>query len=89
MQWKDGGVVDDGAVLWVVDDVHGDKLGAEGHDVKFSTHRFVGLHYLWNGFPLDPPPRELEHRRPFFLRHHRLKEKRRVYQYSSEGRDDV
>lgn len=37
MQGQDGGMVDDGAMLGEVDDVHGDKLGAEGHDVELST----------------------------------------------------
>ena len=71
MQGQDGGVVDDGAVLRVVDDVHGDELGAEGHYVEVSTHRLVGLHHLCDGFPFDPPPWELEHWRPIFLRHYR------------------
>lgn len=71
MQGEDGGVVDDGAVLGVVDDVHGDKLGAKGHDVELSTHHLVGIHHLWDGIPLDPPPRELEHGRPVFLCRHR------------------
>lgn len=71
MQGQDGGVVDDGAVLGVVDDVHGDELGAEGHDVELGAHRLVGLHHLRDGLPLDPPPRELKHRSPIFLCCHR------------------
>lgn len=71
MQRQDGGVVDDGAVLGVIDDVHGDELGAEGHDVELGTHRLVGIHHLRDGPPLDPPPWELEHRRPVLLRRHR------------------
>ena len=71
MQGQDGRVVDDGAVLGVVDDVHGDELGAEGHDVKLGAHRLVGLHHLGDGLPLESPPGELEHRRPVLLCRHR------------------
>lgn len=71
MQRQDGRVVDDGAMLGVINYVHGDELGAEGHDVEFSAHRLVGIHHLWDGLPLDPPPWELEHRRPVLLCCHR------------------
>lgn len=71
MQGQDGGVVDDGAVLGEVDDVHGDKLGAEGHHIELSAYSFVGLNHLRDGFALYPPPRELEHRRSVFLCCHR------------------
>ena len=30
---QDGGVVDDGAMLGTVDDIHGNELGAEGHHI--------------------------------------------------------
>ena len=43
MPGEDGGVVDDGAVLGVVDDVHGDELGAEGQDVQVGLDRLVLL----------------------------------------------
>lgn len=71
VQRQDGWVVDDGAVLGVINYVHGDELGAEGHDVELGTHRLVGVHHLWDGLPLDPPPWELEHRRPVLLCRHR------------------
>ena len=73
VQRQDGRVVDDGAVLGVIDDVHGDELGAEGHDVELGTHRLVGIHHLRDGLPLDPPPWELEHGSPVLLRRHRWK----------------
>lgn len=71
MQGQDGGVVDDGSVGRVVDHVHGDELGAEGHDVELSPHRLVGLHYFRDGLPFDAPPRELKDRRPVLLCHYR------------------
>lgn len=71
MQGQDGWVVDDGAVLGVINDVHGDELGAEGHDVELGIHCLVGIHHLRNGLSLDPPPWELEHWRPILLRCHR------------------
>lgn len=73
MQGQDGGMIDDGAVLRAVDNIHGDELGAEGHDVEFGTHCVVGVHHLWDGLPLDAPPGELEHRRPVLLRCHRCR----------------
>lgn len=71
MQGQDGGVVDDGSVGRVVDHVHGDELGAEGHDVELSPHRLVGLHYFRDGLPFDAPPRELKDRRPVLLCNYR------------------
>lgn len=67
MQRQDGGVVDYGAMLGVVDDVHGDELRAEGHDVELSTHSLVGLHHLRDGLAFDPPPWELKHWSAVFL----------------------
>lgn len=61
-------MVDDGAVLRAVDDIHGDVLCAEGKDIELSPHRPVGLRHLLDGFTLDSPPRELEHGSPIFLR---------------------
>lgn len=75
MQGQDRGVVDDGAVLGVIDYVHGDELGAEGHDVELGAHSLVRFQHLWDGLPLDSPPWELEHRRPVLLCRHRWKSK--------------
>lgn len=71
MQGQDGGMVDDGAVHGVINDVHRDELGAEGHDVELGAHSLVGIHHLRDGLPLDPPSWELEHWRPILLRRHR------------------
>lgn len=71
VQRQDGGVVDDGAVLGVVDDIHRNELGAEGHDIELGADRLVGLHHLWDGLPLDTPPWELEHRCTVLLCRHR------------------
>lgn len=71
MQRQDGRVVDDGAVFGVVDDLHGDELGAEGHDVELGPHGFVGVPHFWEGSPLDPPLGEFENRRPVLLGRHR------------------
>ena len=46
MPGQDGGVVDDGAVLRVVDDVHGNELGTEGHHIELSTKGLVLLKHL-------------------------------------------
>ena len=46
MPGQDGGVVDDGAVLGVVDDVHGNELGAEGQDIQVRLNRLVLLQNL-------------------------------------------
>ena len=46
MLGKDGGMVDDGAMLWTVDDVHGNELGAEGHHIQLSSKGLVLLKHL-------------------------------------------
>lgn len=60
MPWEEGGVVDDGAVLGTVDDLHGDELRAEGQDVELGPHRPVLVHHLWDGLALQTPAGELE-----------------------------
>lgn len=77
VQRQDGWVVDDGAVFGVVDDLHGDELGAEGHDVELGPHGIVGVPHLWEGSPLHPPLREFENRRPVLLGCHRWTRERR------------
>lgn len=62
VQRQDGRVVNDGAVLRVIDDIHGDELGAEGHHVEFGSHRLVSIHHLRDGLSLHPPAGELKHR---------------------------
>lgn len=79
MQRQDGRVVDDGAVLGVIDDVHGDELGAEGHDIELGAHSLVRIHHLRDGLPLHPPPWELEHRSPILLRCHRYRRGREAF----------
>lgn len=54
------GVVDDGAVFGVVDDLHGDELGAEGQDVELCTRCFVLGHHIRDGLALHTPAGELE-----------------------------
>lgn len=71
VQGQDGRVVDDGAVVGVVDDPHGDELGAEGHDVELSPNRSVGIPHLWEGVPFDSPLWEFENWRPVLLCRHR------------------
>lgn len=68
MQGKDGGMVNDGAVLGMIDDVHGDELGAERHDVDLGIHRHVGFHHFRDGLSFHSPPRELENRCAVLLR---------------------
>ena len=39
-------MVDDGAMLWTVDDVHGNELGAEGHHIQLSSKGLILLKHL-------------------------------------------
>ncbi len=41
-----GGMIDDGAMLGVVDDVHWNKLTAEWHHIQVSLKRHVLLQHL-------------------------------------------
>lgn len=68
MARQQGGVVDDGAVLRVVDHLHGDELGAEGQDVEFGARGGVLSHHLWDGLALDAPAGELEDGNAVLLR---------------------
>ena len=61
-------MVDDGAVLGVVDHLHGDELGAEGQDVQLGAHGLVLVHHLWDALALQTPAWELEHRHTILLR---------------------
>lgn len=63
-QW---GVVDDGAVLWVVYHLHRDELRAEWQYVEFSFNSLILCHNLVNGFALYPPAWKLEHCHAIFL----------------------
>ncbi len=49
MSGQDGGMVDDGAVLWVVDDLIGDELRAERHHVQVRLDGPVLLQDLEGG----------------------------------------
>jgi len=60
VQRQQGGVVDDGAVLGPVNDLHGDELGAEGQDVELGASGLVLSHHLWDGLALHTPAGELE-----------------------------
>lgn len=68
MARQQGGVVDDGAMFGVVNDLHGDELGAEGEDVELSTGGIVLSHYLWDGLALHTPAGELEDGNTILLR---------------------
>lgn len=65
---QQGGVVDDGAVFGVVNDLHGNELGAEGQNVELGTRSLVLRHYLRDGLALHTPAGELEHGHAIFLR---------------------
>jgi hypothetical protein len=43
---QDGGVVDDGAMLWTVDDIHGNELGTEGQHIQLGSKGLVLLKHL-------------------------------------------
>ena len=64
MPGQQGGVVDDAVVLWEVNHVHGDELGAEGKDIEISSHGLVLAEDVWEGLSLPPPPLHLEHVHP-------------------------
>lgn len=68
MTRQQGGVVDDGAVFRVVNDLHGDKLGAERQNVELWACGLVLRHHLRKGLTLHPPAGELKHRNAIFLR---------------------
>lgn len=68
MARQQGGVVDDGAVFRVVDDLHGDELGAEGQDVELGASGRVLSHHLWDGLALYTPAGELEDGNTILLR---------------------
>lgn len=60
MARQQGRVVDDGAVFGLVDDLHGDELGAEGQDVELGAGGLVLGHNLRDGLALHTPAGELE-----------------------------
>lgn len=68
MARQQGGVVDDGAVFRVVDDLHGDELGAEGQDVELGASGHVLSHHLRDGLALYTPAGELEDGNTILLR---------------------
>ena len=47
MFWQDGGMVDDGAMFRVVDDIHGNELGTKWQHIEVSSKRLVLLKHLW------------------------------------------
>lgn len=54
------GVVDDGAVFRLVDDLHGNKLRAERQDVELSSSLRILVHHLEDGLTLHAPAGEFE-----------------------------
>ncbi len=68
MARQQGGVVDNGAVFGVVDNLHGDELGAEGQDVELGTSGLVLSHHLCDGLALHTPAGELEDGNSILLR---------------------
>lgn len=68
MAWQQGGMIDDGAMFGVINDLHRDELGAEGQNIEFCSSSFVLIHHLWDGLALHSPAGELEDRDPVLLR---------------------
>lgn len=68
MARQQGGVVDNGAVFRVVDDLHRDELGAEGQNIELSTSGLVLSNHLRDGLALHTPAGELEYRNTILLR---------------------
>lgn len=60
-------MVDDGAMFRVVNDLHGDELGAEGQDIKLSASGCILSHHFWNGLALYTPAGKLEDRDAILL----------------------
>lgn len=61
-------MVDDGAMSWVVDNLHRNELGAEGQDVELRTCSLVLSHHLLNSLALESPAGELKDRHAILLR---------------------
>ena len=54
-------MVDNGAMLRMVDNLHGNELGAEWQDVQLRIERLVLVQNVRQDRALVPPARELEH----------------------------
>lgn len=67
MARQQGRVVDDGAVLGLVDDLHGNKLRAERQDVELRSGPRVLGHHLGDGLTLHTPAGEFENRNAVLL----------------------
>ncbi len=67
MARQQGGVVDYGAMFWVVDDLHGNELGAEGQYVEFGARVEVLSQHLLDGLTLHTPAGELKDRNTILL----------------------
>ena len=50
MAREDGGMVDDGALLSSIDDVHGNELSAEWEDIECCTNTAVLVEHLRDHF---------------------------------------
>lgn len=61
MSGQDGGMIDNGTMLWGIDHFHRDELGAEGQDVQFCPQRCELLHHLRDGLALQPPSGKLKY----------------------------
>ena len=46
MSGKNGGMVDDGAMLWMVDDIHGNELGTERKNIQFCIDGHIRIQNL-------------------------------------------
>lgn len=57
---KYGWMVDDGTILWMVNNIHGDELGTEREDVQLGTHAGILVHDVLDGLTFDPPLGKLE-----------------------------
>ena len=54
-------MVDDGAMLWMTDDLHGNELSAERQHVQLRVEGLVLLQHLRQDGSFVPPARELEY----------------------------
>lgn len=61
MTGKDGWMVNNGAMLWIVNNIHGNKLWAERKDIQLCSNWFIGIKNFLNRLPLHSPPWELKY----------------------------
>lgn len=60
-------MVDDRTLFGVVNDLHGDELGAKGQNIEVCLGSLVLIHHFWDGLAFHSPAGELENRDTILL----------------------